>query len=249
MNDPIPMRLTCPECGQLHVDAGRFATHPHHTHVCQHCGLTWRPAVVCTVGVRFLPGFKDSSGFAPVPAPPGMNVMPEATRGNSSRVSWLDAPRAGSDEVPWDGSHPPPAPPEEITTRCGCDESRSLKAEVFALQDRLMEYDEGDSAALSALRGVIDASLWDNEEEQERGDHLARLKEVAEQFEPLKRMKRDVERARARIQADRDRADSIVLAARELTNLPGGWTLPDAAANAVQKLRSALTEYDDYIPF
>jgi hypothetical protein len=56
---PIPMRLICPECGVLHLDEGLFATKPHHTHSCQACGLTWRPAVVCTVGVEFLPGFKN----------------------------------------------------------------------------------------------------------------------------------------------------------------------------------------------
>lgn len=54
-----PMRLNCPECGELHVDEGEFATKPHHTHACQACGAVWRPAVVCTVGVRFLPGFKS----------------------------------------------------------------------------------------------------------------------------------------------------------------------------------------------
>jgi predicted RNA-binding Zn-ribbon protein involved in translation (DUF1610 family) len=57
---PIPMRLTCPDCGELHIDEGEFATKLHHTHSCQNCGLTWRPAVVATVGVRFLPGFKNS---------------------------------------------------------------------------------------------------------------------------------------------------------------------------------------------
>jgi len=66
---PIPMRLPCPgtverdglqvPCGVLHIDEGEFATKPHHTHSCQSCGLTWRPAVVPTVGVRFLPGFKN----------------------------------------------------------------------------------------------------------------------------------------------------------------------------------------------
>lgn len=56
---PIPIILHCPECGERHIDKGRFSTHPHHTHSCQHCGLTWRPAVVATVGVQFLPGFKD----------------------------------------------------------------------------------------------------------------------------------------------------------------------------------------------
>lgn len=59
MTDPIPMILACPACGARHVDAGRWATRPHHTHACQHCGVVWRPAVVCTVGVQFLPGFRD----------------------------------------------------------------------------------------------------------------------------------------------------------------------------------------------
>lgn len=57
--EPIPMRLTCPTCGVFHVDVGEFATKPHHTHACQECGNVWRPAVVATVGVRFLPGFKN----------------------------------------------------------------------------------------------------------------------------------------------------------------------------------------------
>ncbi|HKY40732.1 MAG TPA: hypothetical protein VJN18_32580 [Polyangiaceae bacterium] len=63
---PIPMRITCPECGQLHVDEGEWATRTHHSHSCQHCGLTWRPAVVPTVGVRFLPGFKNAKPPTPV---------------------------------------------------------------------------------------------------------------------------------------------------------------------------------------
>lgn len=56
---PIPMRLPCPGCGVLHLDEGEFATKAHHTHACQECGMVWRPAVVPTVGVRFLPGFKN----------------------------------------------------------------------------------------------------------------------------------------------------------------------------------------------
>lgn len=56
---PIPMFLTCPSCGTRHVDVGEFATTCHHTHSCQGCGLTWRPAVVPTIGVEFLPGFKN----------------------------------------------------------------------------------------------------------------------------------------------------------------------------------------------
>ena len=59
MTEPIPMQLYCPKCSELHIDEGEFATKPHHTHSCQYCGLTWRPAIVPTVGVRFLPGFKN----------------------------------------------------------------------------------------------------------------------------------------------------------------------------------------------
>lgn len=59
---PIPMRLTCPSCNALHIDEGEFETKPHHTHACQHCGNVWRPAIVATVGVRFLPGFKNGGG-------------------------------------------------------------------------------------------------------------------------------------------------------------------------------------------
>lgn len=59
---PIPMILTCPSCNTRHVDRGRFAVSPHHTHACQGCGMCWRPAIVATVGVSFLPGFKDPVG-------------------------------------------------------------------------------------------------------------------------------------------------------------------------------------------
>ena len=58
---PIPMFLTCPACTCRHIDEGEFATKIHHTHSCQECGLTWRPAVVPTVGVQFLPGFKNQT--------------------------------------------------------------------------------------------------------------------------------------------------------------------------------------------
>jgi hypothetical protein len=59
MSEPIPMLLWCPSCGERHIDRGEFATKPHHTHACQKCGMVWRPAVVHTVGVQFLPGFRD----------------------------------------------------------------------------------------------------------------------------------------------------------------------------------------------
>lgn len=57
----IPMLLWCPKCGARHVDSGEFATKEHHTHACQHCGVTWRPSIGPTVGVSFLPGFKDAA--------------------------------------------------------------------------------------------------------------------------------------------------------------------------------------------
>ncbi len=41
---PAPERkpLNCPECGKPHVDRGEWATKPHHTHLCEHCGHKWR---------------------------------------------------------------------------------------------------------------------------------------------------------------------------------------------------------------
>lgn len=54
------MLIHCPMCKKRHIDVGVFATKVHHTHSCQKCGHTWRPAVVPTVGVQFLPGFRDS---------------------------------------------------------------------------------------------------------------------------------------------------------------------------------------------
>lgn len=56
---PIPMLLWCPSCGDRHIDVGEFATKVHHTHACQSCGMVWRPAIVSTVGVQWLPGFKN----------------------------------------------------------------------------------------------------------------------------------------------------------------------------------------------
>ncbi len=53
---PIRMLLTCPSCCSRHIDEGRFASKPHHTHECQVCGLVWRPAIENTVGVQLLFG-------------------------------------------------------------------------------------------------------------------------------------------------------------------------------------------------
>ncbi len=59
--EPVAMLIWCPMCSERHLDEGIWATKPHHTHSCQKCGLTWRPAVVHTVGVQFLPGFKNEA--------------------------------------------------------------------------------------------------------------------------------------------------------------------------------------------
>ena len=56
---PVPIILSFPQCHARHIDRGEFATKHHHTHSCQACGACWRPAVVATVGVQYLPGFKD----------------------------------------------------------------------------------------------------------------------------------------------------------------------------------------------
>jgi hypothetical protein len=56
---PVPLILTCPCCGHRHIDEGEFAEKVHHTHACQFCGMCWRPSIIPTVGVRFLPGFKN----------------------------------------------------------------------------------------------------------------------------------------------------------------------------------------------
>lgn len=55
----VPMILYCPVCTERHIDKGEFADKPHHTHACQFCGHVWRPAIVNTHGVQFLPGYKN----------------------------------------------------------------------------------------------------------------------------------------------------------------------------------------------
>jgi hypothetical protein len=58
-NASLPLILHCPLCHARHIDEGEFATKAHHTHACQSCGHVWRPAIAPTVGVQFLPGFKN----------------------------------------------------------------------------------------------------------------------------------------------------------------------------------------------
>lgn len=90
LSAPIPMRLVCPRCCALHIDEGEFATKHHHTHACQNCGEVWRPAIVPTVGVRFLPGFKNENG---APTDPLDAISDEPNQGDrwyeqtSSRLS------------------------------------------------------------------------------------------------------------------------------------------------------------------
>ena len=84
------MILTCPGCGERHVDEGVFAARHHHTHACQHCGLVWRPAIVCTVGVRFLPGFKHE---APVFADDAQGPAGETGIARRIRQEHLDRAR------------------------------------------------------------------------------------------------------------------------------------------------------------
>lgn len=56
--EPVPMILWCPACGERHIDPPSMDA--HKTHACQFCGLLWKPALCDTVGVRFLPGCKDT---------------------------------------------------------------------------------------------------------------------------------------------------------------------------------------------
>lgn len=52
---PIPMLLTCPICGEPHIDAIEldkgWTNPPHKSHLCHGCGAIWRPADVATEGV------------------------------------------------------------------------------------------------------------------------------------------------------------------------------------------------------
>lgn len=54
----IPLILFCP-AGHRHIDEADFSEKPHHTHACQECGIVWRPALVNTHGVQFLPGYRN----------------------------------------------------------------------------------------------------------------------------------------------------------------------------------------------
>ena len=49
--EPIPMVLYCPRCGLQHIDDAVWTNTPHRSHLCNDCGLIWRPADVATTGV------------------------------------------------------------------------------------------------------------------------------------------------------------------------------------------------------
>lgn len=70
---PIDMVLHCPSCGTQHIDAPEKAdphtrdsepwtNPPHRSHLCHHCGYTWRPADIATNGVPYVQtrGHRDS---------------------------------------------------------------------------------------------------------------------------------------------------------------------------------------------
>lgn len=48
----VPLHIYCPQCGDLHIDEGEWATRPHKTHQCQNCFHEWAPRAYVTVGVR-----------------------------------------------------------------------------------------------------------------------------------------------------------------------------------------------------
>ena len=60
--EPIASLILCPRCFFQHIDEGEFATRPHTSHSCQECGLTWKQAMIATVGVKFLPGTENNAG-------------------------------------------------------------------------------------------------------------------------------------------------------------------------------------------
>jgi hypothetical protein len=65
---PIPMVLFCPCCGVQHIDepgpatkwanndhppsSNQWTNPPHRSHLCAACGFIWRPADICTEGVK-----------------------------------------------------------------------------------------------------------------------------------------------------------------------------------------------------
>lgn len=132
----------------------------------------------------------------------------------------------------------------EHDASCGCEQTKALQAQVYALQDRLAKCDERDSAALSELRAVIDDEIgWEDGEQEEAGDYLARLKETAKSLRKVEKLRQQLDFDRSSHQADRDRLSDLVLVVRRAV------TLRCADDAEIDKLAAALREYDEYIPF
>lgn len=52
LDEPVPHVIHCPKCGGQHIDRGIWATiRVHRTHLCEHCGETFRPFSYASVGV------------------------------------------------------------------------------------------------------------------------------------------------------------------------------------------------------
>ncbi len=136
---PVPMFLTCPKCNARHIDEGDFAMKRHHTHSCQACGLTWRPAVAPTVGVAFLPGFKNES-----PGPSSLGAEDDAnalTNPSEACVAGQEpAPRGSSS----DSSSADPEAVRQVALAC-----------ITAIRTRA-EYLSTDwsDASVQTVRGV-----------------------------------------------------------------------------------------------
>jgi hypothetical protein len=132
----------------------------------------------------------------------------------------------------------------EHDASCGCEQTKALQAQVYALQDRLAKCDERDSADLSELRAVIDDEIgWEDGEQEEAGDYLARLKETAKSLRKVEKLRQQLDFDRSSHQADRDRLSDLVLVVRRAV------TLRCADDAEIDKLAAALREYDEYIPF
>jgi len=96
---PIDMVLSCPNCGQQHLDepderSPDWTNPPHRSHLCHGCGWIWRPADVATNGVRAINsrGQNDSQPTADGPPPAGSLDASRITREQAAQVavSWKD---------------------------------------------------------------------------------------------------------------------------------------------------------------
>jgi len=65
---PLELLIYCPRCLKQHIDVGKFATHAHKMHACQHCGLGFSASgSVPSVGVQFFRGWRNEPYIEPAP--------------------------------------------------------------------------------------------------------------------------------------------------------------------------------------